>query len=112
METRDLGSTVHGMLPVDARNPIVIVNDNAFDNWQGGYAILFAHDGGPQLAAIVVSTSGPWPDINANVAGWRSMVAAARAGGMTEVPDPVASVGPFLTRPADGQFLSTTPNRS
>jgi len=51
METRDLGSTVpHGLLPVDERNPIVLLNDNAFDNWQGEYAILFANGGGPKLA--------------------------------------------------------------
>jgi hypothetical protein len=113
METRDLGSTVpHGQLPVDERNPIVLVNDNAFDNWQGEYSILFANGGGPQLVAIIVNTSGPWPDINANIAGWRAMVAAAREGGLRNVPDPISSIGPPLTRPADGQFASTTPNRS
>ena len=113
METRDLGSTVpHGRLPVDERNPIVLMNDNAFDNWQGEYAILFANGGGPSLAAIIVNTSGPWPDINANIAGWRAMVAAARGGGLAHVPDPIASIGPPLTRPADGQLASTTPNRS
>ncbi len=113
METRDLGSTVpHGLLPVDERNPIVLMNDNAFDNWQGEYAILFANGGGPNLVGIVVNTSGPWPDINANVAGWRAMVAAARGGGLRNVPDPIASIGPPLTRPGDGQFASTPPNRS
>ena len=113
METRDLGSTVpHGLLPVDERNPIVLLNDNAFDNWQGEYAILFANGGGPKLAAIIVNTSAPWPDINANIAGWRAMVAAACAAGLRNVPDPISSIGPPLTRPADGQFASTTPNRS
>ena len=113
LETRDLGSTVpHGQLPVDERNPIVLMNDNAFDNWQGEYAILFANGGGPSLVAIIVNTSGPWPDINANIAGWRAMVAAARGGGLGNVPDPIASIGPPLTRPADGQLASTTPNRS
>ena len=113
MQTRDLGSTVpHGSLPVDERNPIVLINDNAFDNWQGEYAILFANGGGPDLVAIIVNTSGPWPDINANIAGWRAMVAAARAGGLRNIPDPVASIGPPLARPADGQLGSTTPNRS
>ena len=113
METRDLGSTVpHGQLPVDERNPIVLMNDNAFDNWQGEYAILFANGGGPQLVAIIVNTSAPWPDINANIAGWRAMVAAASEGGLRNVPDPISSIGPPLTRPADGQFASTTPNRS
>jgi hypothetical protein len=38
-ETRDLGWTVpHGRLPVDERNPIVLANDGAYDNWQGEYA--------------------------------------------------------------------------
>lgn len=113
METRDLGSTVpRGQLPVDERNPIVLLNDNAFDNWQGEYAILFASGGGPSLVAIIVNTSGPWPDISANIAGWRAMVAAARGGGLGNVPDPIASIGPPLARPADGQLASTTPNRS
>jgi hypothetical protein len=113
METRDLGSTVpHGLLPVDERNPIVLVNDNAFDNWQGEYAILFANGGGPNLVAIIVNRSAPWPDINANVAGWRAMVEAARAAGLRNVPDPIASIGPPLTRPVDGKFASTAPNRS
>jgi hypothetical protein len=113
METRDLGSTVpHGRLPVDERNPVVLMNDNAFDNWQGEYAILFANGGGPNLVAIIVNTSGPWPDINANISGWRDMVAAARAGGLRNVPDPISSIGPPLARPDDGQPASTTPNRS
>jgi hypothetical protein len=113
METRDLGSTIpHGKLPVDERNPIVLMNDNVFDNWQGEYAILFANGGGPTVAGIIVNTSAPWPDINANIAGWRALVAAARAGGLGNVPDPIASIGPPLTRPADGQLASTTPNRS
>ena len=112
-ETRDLGSTVpHGQLPVDERNPIILMNDNAYDNWQGEYAILFASDGGPRLAAIVVNTSGPWPDIDANIAGWRATVQAARDAGLSGIPDPIASIGAPLTRPADGQISSTAPNRS
>jgi hypothetical protein len=111
-ETRDLGSTVpHGRLPVDERNPIVLMNDNAYDNWQGEYAILFANQGGPPLAAIVVNTSSPWPDINANIAGWRATVQAARDAGLA-APDPLASIGPPLVRPADGKISSTTPNHS
>ena len=102
----------HGALPVDQRNPVILANDSANENWQGEYAILLASGGGPKLAGIVVNTSGPWPDIDANIAGWRGMVAAARASGMRDIPDPIASIGPPLVRPADGRFASTTPNRS
>ena len=113
METVDVGSTVpHGSLPVDARNPIILANDGAFDNWQGEYAILLAASGGPKLAGIVVNASSAWPDINANIAGWRGLVTAARTSGIRDVPDPIASIGSPLVRPADGQFQSTAPNRS
>jgi len=112
-ETRDLGSTVpHGFLPVDERNPMVLVNDGAYDNWQGEYAVLLANDGGPTLAGIIVNTSSPWPDMDANIAGWRGLVTAARASGLRGIPDPTASVGPVLVRPASGQVDDTTPNRS
>ncbi len=82
-ETRDLGSTLpHGPLPVDERNPIVLVNDGAYDNWQGEYAILLANAGGPKLTGIIVNTSSPWPDMDANIAGWRALVTAAHASGL------------------------------
>jgi hypothetical protein len=112
-QTRDLGSSVpHGKLPVDDRNPIVLANDGAFDNWQGEYAVLLANGGGPKLAGIIVNASGAWPDIDANIAGWRQLVEAARASGLRDIPDPIASIGRPLVRPADGQIDSTTPNRS
>jgi hypothetical protein len=112
-ETRNLGSSVpHGLLPVDERNPILLANDGASDNWQGEYAILLANRGGPKLAGIIVNTSGPWPDLDTNIAGWRGLVAAARASGLRNVPDPLASTGPILSRPASGQIQDTLPNRS
>ncbi|HEX2657184.1 MAG TPA: hypothetical protein VHU40_02885, partial [Polyangia bacterium] len=112
-QVRDLGSTVpHGKLPVDERNPILLANDGAFDNWQGEYAILLASSGGPKLVGIVVNTSGPWPDIETNIAGWRALVEAARASGIRDLPDPMASIGAQLTRPVDGKIRSTTANRS
>jgi hypothetical protein len=46
------------------------------------------------------------------VQGWRSMVKAARDSGMRNIPDPTASVGPPLQRPADDNIDSTEPNRS
>ena len=112
-ESRNLGSSVpHGLLPVDERNPILLANDGASDNWQGEYAVLLANSGGPQLAGIIVNTSGPWPDLDTNIAGWRGLVAAARASGLRNIPDPIASTGPPLARPASGQIEDTTANRS
>jgi hypothetical protein len=112
-ETRNLGSsTPHGLLPVDERNPIVLVNDATDDNWQGEYAVLLANGGGPKLAGIVVNTSPNWPEIDTNITGWRGLVAAARASGLAGLPDPTSSIGPVLVRPASGQIDDTTPNRS
>jgi len=112
-ETRDLGTTVpRGKLPVDARNPIILVNDGVYDNWQGEFALLMANGGGMTLAGMIVNTGGNTPDINANIDGWRKLVAAARASGMRSVPDPITSIGPPLTRPANGQFASTSANHS
>ena len=112
-ETRNLGNSVpHGDLPVDDRNPILLTNDGAFDNWQGEYAVLLANGGGPKLAGIIVSTSPNWPNLDTNVAGWRAMVKAARDSGLHDIPDPMASTGPPLTAPASGRIDDTTPNRS
>jgi hypothetical protein len=112
-ETRDLGSSApHGLLPVDERNPILLANDGASDNWQGEYAVLLANRGGPKLAGIIVNTSSAWPDIDTNIAGWRGLVAAARASGLRGIPDPTTSTGAPLVRPASGQIKDTTPNRS
>ena len=112
-ESRNLGSSVpHGLLPVDERNPILLANDGVTDNWQGEYAILLANGGGPKLAGIIVNTSGPWPDLDTNIAGWRGLVAAATASGLRNIPDPIASTGPPLTRPASGQIEDTIANRS
>lgn len=111
-ESRNLGSTVpHGLLPVDERNPILLANDGVYDNWQGEYAVLLANGGGPKLVGIIVNTSGPWPDLDTNMAGWRGLVTAATASGL-RVPDPQSSSGPPLTRPASGQIKDTAPNRS
>ncbi len=111
--TYDAGSNrPHGLLPVDERNPLVLLNDGAFDNWGTEYAVLLGHDGGPKLAGIVVGTSGPWPDLETNVAGVRELVLAARDSGLGDVPDPIASVGDVLERPASGEIDETPANRS
>lgn len=114
-EPRNLGTTVphgRGGLPIDERNPIVLTNDGADDNWQGEYALLLANSGGPQLVGIIVNTSGPWPDIDENIAGWRGLVAAATRSGMRNVPEPITSIGRALVRPASGVIEDTFANRS
>jgi len=110
--TLDAGSdTPHGLLPVDERNPFLVMNDGYSDNWQGEYALLLGNSGSV-LAGIIVKDSGPWPSIDYNLAGWRAMVEAAKAGGMGNVPDPIPSVGAVLVQPADGEIDSTQPNGS
>ncbi len=111
--TLDAGSSrPHGLLPVDERNPLIVLNDGAVDNWQAEYAVLLAHSGGPDLAGIIVGTSGPWPDLDANVSGARELVAAARASGLKNVPDPIATIGEVLERPESGEIDDTRANRS
>ncbi len=112
-ETFDAGSSrPHGLLPVDERNPLVFVNDGAFDNWGTEYAVLLANGGGSHLAGLIVGTSDPWPDINANVAGARDLVEAARKSNLKNIPDPIASIGDVLARPTSGEIDDTQPNRS
>jgi hypothetical protein len=112
-EDIDAGSTrPHGLLPVDERNPLIIMNDGATDNWQGEYAMLLANGGGPPLAGIVVNTSTPWPDLEVNVGNWRAMVAAGRKSGLRGIPDPVASISSPLVAPASGKIEDTVPNHS
>jgi hypothetical protein len=101
-----------GLLPVDHRNPIIVVNDGAYDNWFGEYAVLLANGGGNPLAGIVVDQGPDWSDIQKNVGGYRDLVAAARSSGLTNLPDPIASIGPPLVMPASGKIEDTQPNRS
>ncbi|MFL5306984.1 MAG: hypothetical protein ACJ8F1_17340 [Polyangia bacterium] len=112
-ETLDAGANrEHGLLPVDERNPLVLINDWASDNWFGEYAVLLANGGGAPLAGIIVNATPTWPDIQKNVTGWRDFVAAARASGLHNVPDPLTSVGAQLVMPASGNIDDTRPNRS
>jgi hypothetical protein len=113
-ETLDAGSShPKGPLPVDERNPILLFNDNVYDNWQGEYAALLANGGGPALAGIVVSTGGQWTSLDDNIKGWRAFVAAARAGGLQNIPDPRPSTAnPLLVRPASGAIDETVRNNS
>jgi hypothetical protein len=99
-------------LPVDERNPVIIANDSATDNWTGEYAILLANSGGPPLAGIIVNASPYWPDLATNVSGWNQLITAARSSGLRNIPSATPSAGAPLVRPADGQIESTAPNRS
>lgn len=111
-ETLDAGhNRPHGSLPVDERNPLVLVNDGPFDNWSGEYAVLLAA-GGSQLAGIIVNANVDWPEIESNANGWRELVGAARASGIDGLPDPLASLGSPLVAPASGELDDTRPNRS
>jgi hypothetical protein len=112
-ETLDAGHNAPGgILPVDQRNPIILLNDGAYDNWSGEYAILLAKGGGSPLAGIIVNENADWPDIQTNVGGYRDLVAAARASGFQNLPDPIASIGAPLVMPASGTIDDTPPNRS
>ncbi|MEP7051669.1 MAG: hypothetical protein ABJB12_15005 [Pseudomonadota bacterium] len=112
-EQLDAGSSrPHGVLPFDERSPVILLNDGAYDNWDGEYALLLANGGGSKLAAIIVSTGGVWSDINANVAGFRGLVNAARQSGLQDLPDPTTSVNSRLAMPPSGKVEDTQPNRS
>jgi hypothetical protein len=109
----DAGSDrLHGPLPVDERNPIILANDGPRDNWDGEFAMVLASRGKIDLLAIIVNTAPYYPLIEDNVQGWRDMVKAARASGMRNIPDPTTSVGPILQRPANSDVSVTEPNHS
>ncbi len=111
-KTLDAGFDVpHGLLPVDERNPILLSNDGV-GNWYGLDAVLSANSGGPALAGIAVNTSSYATDLDDNLAAWGELVTAARASGLTGIPEPVGSVGAPLVRPSDGDVDSTEPNDS
>ncbi|HET7545379.1 MAG TPA: hypothetical protein VFK05_36180 [Polyangiaceae bacterium] len=97
---------------MDERNPILLMNDGVYDNWQGEYAILLASSGGPQLAEIVVGTSPNSADIGKNIDGWQTLVKRARDSGLSDIPDPKPSVADKLVRPSSGQIEDTIGSRS
>jgi hypothetical protein len=103
---------LHGPLPVDERSAVVVVNDGALDNWQGEYAAILAASGQLELVGFVVNSSSDHASLEANVAGYRQMFAAARESGMRHLPEPTASVAPALTEPTSGSIEDTIPNRS
>jgi hypothetical protein len=102
----------HGLLPVDERSPIVLVNDGAMDNWQVEYAALFAATRRAEVIGLVVNVNAEYPSLETNVGNFRQLVGAARESGMRFFPDPTASIAPTLSRPRSGRIEDTVPNRS
>ena len=110
--TLDAGGDRPGLIPVDQRNAMIVVNDNWSDNWAGEYAVLLANSGGPPLAGIIAGTSKYWGSAMDNAKGWTALVKAARDSGLTNLPDVTMSEDPPLAKPADGQIESTVSNNS
>jgi hypothetical protein len=109
-QTLDVGrDRSHTELPVDERNPLIMINDGWSDNWSGEYAMLLANSGGPPLVGLVVGTSLYWPDLAGNVAGWNDMATAGRSSGLKDVPDVTDGSATQLEPPADGRIESTVP---
>jgi len=102
----------HGSLPVDERNPVILANDGATDNWLGEYAMLLANSGGPPLAGIIVNPSTYWQDLSSSLTAWNDMIMAARTSGLRNIPDATSSPGSPLVPPTDGKIESTRPNKS
>ena len=97
-----------GSLPVDGRNPTILVGDGYIDNWQGEYALLYAATGQLSLVGIVVDVGPNWRSIDDLMAGWRQMTEAAKQAKMKNVPALVPSgVWTPLVRPVDGKIEST-----
>jgi len=111
--TLDAGHDVpHGLLPVDERNPVIMINDGWSDNWSGEYAALLANNGGPPLVGIIVNADKYWRTLSDNVTGWTNFVMAALSSGLAGIPEVTASNAAQLVKPSDGQIDSTVPNRS
>jgi hypothetical protein len=100
-----------GSLPFDETAPVILCNDGPFDNWQGEFALLSVA-AGLDLVGLVVNNSPSWQNLEDNVAGWQTLVDAARSSGIAGIPEPLSSAGAPLVRPASGRIEETQPNRS
>jgi hypothetical protein len=110
-ESFNAGASKHeGLLPVDGRNPVLLINDSVYENWMGEYALLLANSGVLNLDGIIVTAGGNNKDIGANYAGWRDMVEAARTAGMRNIPELTTSTNDVLKRPSSG-VIEETPFR-
>jgi len=101
-----------GMLPVDYRNPIVILQDDWSGDWLGEMAVLLANTDGPPIAGLIVTDSAYWPDLAANTAGWKDFLAAAQSSGLKNLPEVTPSSNMPLVRPTNNQIDSTMSNGS
>ncbi len=105
-------NTPDGPLPINANNPVVLINDNVYDNWAGEMALLASSAGRINLVGIVVSTSAYWPESASNEAGWRDLVDSARRAGLQNLPEIVVSQAPALVPPPGENVDATAPNGS
>ena len=112
--TLDAGSDrPHGPLPVDERNPVILSNDGARDNWSGEFALVLSSLGKIDLEGIIVNSGPPYPVLDDNVQAWSDMLQAAKESGMSHVPALTPSVDdPPLQRPANDDIAATVPNGS
>jgi hypothetical protein len=108
----DVGHNTKGRFPVGAHSPAILMNDSFSDNWSPEFAALFANNGGPSLAGILVNASLYWPDLTANVAGWNDFVTRARRSGLQGLPDVTESDATAFVVPPDRQIESTPPHHS
>jgi hypothetical protein len=106
-ESFNAGATRHDSLPVDQRNPVILLNDSPFENWMGEYAMLLANSGGPKLVGIIVVTGGINTKMEDSYWGWQDMFDAAQSAGLRDIPVPTTSFSKELVKPASGVFKDT-----
>lgn len=99
-------------LPVDRRNPMILVNDHPADNWLGELALLTASTGLIDLAGIVINSSDYSPDLEFNRSGWQELLDAAAASGLSNLPELVVDISTPLVAPDDENIDATSPNGS
>jgi len=99
-------------LPVDARNPIILYQDDWSADWLGEYAFLLANAGEVNLVGLVINASKTWNNLAANTSGWNGLIQDAQQSGLKNLPTLTSSAGGVLTRPDDGVIESTKPNNS
>ncbi|HEY8925158.1 MAG TPA: hypothetical protein VIU64_12310 [Polyangia bacterium] len=102
----------HGLLPVDDRNPVLILQDDWSGDWLPELAVMYAGTGRLTVAGVVVNSTPYWPDLAANTTGWMNLMDAARSSGLTNLPPIISTTGKPLTRPSNGLIESTKPNNS
>jgi len=99
-------------LPVDARNPIILCQDDWSADWLGEYAFLLANAGDANLVALVINASKLWPSLASNTSGWNGLIQDAQQSGLKNIPSVTPSAGGLLIQPDDGVIESTKANNS